>query len=374
MNHTTDVTKWIPAQSLQTDEHKIVWRQRSTPPIQQIGNTSWLEYISNTTEWESHLLSHSELLRDMAYIKSILQNHSNTITCVSDGGVDNELGSYGWVIAHNDEILLQGKGHVPGSPMSSQRAECCGKLSWLTWIIHAQIYHDFEVGCCIESYCDNKSVVTKSKRSNDYANPSYTITPNYDMFKTIFDQQQRISEHRLIDTKWVKGHQDIRPNEQLPLEARLNIKADALATEAKQDILDNIIPATEYMFPAGQVSLICDNKIVSSQEHHILRWRFSEFELHEYYARLFNVKTSQLHQVNWAGLRIARNKLSPSEQTFSIKQMINWLPTGHKLQQYGKEITNCPLCDHPFEDGDHLWTCTTRLDRNKQTIISFECT
>lgn len=74
---------------------------------------------------------------------------------------------------------------------------------------------------------------------------------------------------------------------------------------------------------------------------------------------------------NWAGLRIARSKMSSGEQSFSIKQMIGWLPTGHKTKQYGQLVNNCIHCQHPDETVDHLWLCPSRSEQNKIVVDEF---
>ena len=151
----------------------------------------------------------------------------------------------------------------------------------------------------------------------------------------------------------------------------MNIKADELASSARSDISTGKIQPTQYSFPAGVVSLKRDNRLISSQETHILRWRYSEFQLQEYYVRFFKVPRRKLHNVNWAGLKLARNRMPIGAQTFSIKHMIDWLPTGFKLRQFGKEITNCHLCNAPGEDADHLWKCPSRSIQNVTIISQF---
>jgi hypothetical protein len=365
-------TSLIPAEVVNESKQRINWSQRCNVKTRNDSiykESDWEIYKKSIPIWEKHVLQNIEFMDDEEKILEILSNEECTIYCVSDGGVEGSLGSYGWVISNGDCILVSGKGSTPGHPMSSQRAESCGKLSWLTWIVHFSEFHKTQIKCTIQSYCDNSSVVSKSKRENNFANPSYTTTSNFDIFKSIYIQQERLNTPNLKNTEWVKGHQDnTKSVENLSLEARLNIQADTLASEALRFLIAQEWSVPDIQFPAAIVSLVCDGKIQSSNEVHKLRWRYSEFELQRYYEKRLKVNSKQLHRLNWTGLRIARNKLSISEQDFSIKHVIGWTPVGCKIRQYGEQETNCPLCNVTCETIDHLWQCASREQKNRDTI------
>ena len=63
-----------------------------------------------------------------------LSRVSRKLLLVSDGGVRSDVGSFGWVIGTDRQILVRGKGRAFGSPMTSFRAEtfaCWDALRWL---------------------------------------------------------------------------------------------------------------------------------------------------------------------------------------------------------------------------------------------------
>jgi hypothetical protein len=62
---------------------------------------------------------------------------------VSDGGMVNGYGSYGWIIANADE-LTRGRGEAEGAGelMQSFRAEGYGMIAALRYILHAFTYTD----------------------------------------------------------------------------------------------------------------------------------------------------------------------------------------------------------------------------------------
>lgn len=147
---------------------------------------------------------------------------------------------------------------------------------------------------------------------------------------------------------------------------------DKLTFEAYEDLRLRKLDSTEYLFQHGIAWVIADGRVQNSQETCLLRWRFAELELQKHYAdKVLHVKVNELHMFNWAGLRIARSKMSSAEQSFSIKQMIGWLPTGHKTKHYGQLVNNCAHCQHPDETVDHLWLCPSRAEQNKIVVDEF---
>jgi hypothetical protein len=84
---------------------------------------------------------------------------------VSDGGMVNGYGSYGWIIA-NDDKLTRGQGEAEGAEelMQSFRAEEYGMLAALRYIVHAFTYTDNwpETNKTIHMYCDNLALVQRN--------------------------------------------------------------------------------------------------------------------------------------------------------------------------------------------------------------------
>eukprot|EP00957_Ditylum_brightwellii_P038258 2892986-Ditylum_brightwellii.AAC.1 len=74
---------------------------------------------------------------DKEDLKHLLEENT-TIYLVTDSGVKDNIGYYGWVMATVIEILCKAKGHAPGplKQMKSLRAESIGLLSILCFITH----------------------------------------------------------------------------------------------------------------------------------------------------------------------------------------------------------------------------------------------
>jgi hypothetical protein len=115
--------------------------QQDTPEISELD--SFNKYIESLQDWERNLLrkiGNTRNVDDM--VQSIIQ--SDTAYMVSDGGLVNGYGSFGWIIANETE-LIKGRGKAEGLQdlMQSFRAKGYGMLAALLQqpqVIHALIW------------------------------------------------------------------------------------------------------------------------------------------------------------------------------------------------------------------------------------------
>ena len=154
----------------------------------------------------------------------------------------------------------------------------------------------------------------------------------------------------------MQGHQDKHtPFESLSRPAQLNVIADALATRARHTSHSDDQLST-VAFPSCPAYLLNEGQIQSSQEMQPLRWKWSDFNLEDYYKGRLQMPKSVLRRINWQAYRISRRRLSPAEQTFATKILTRWLPTGKRIEKYGATATACHRCGDD-ETVDHLFQC-----------------
>lgn len=119
---------------------------------------------------------------------------------VSDGGEDNGLGYYGWVIATKDDIIVEHKGHAYGNKrlIKFLRTESIGVLSIAYFIHQFCKFYEIRIGnkVCIY-YCDNKTVVERINFYNKgtILNTSQTLSPDYDLQAQIETTLKEIKVH-----------------------------------------------------------------------------------------------------------------------------------------------------------------------------------
>jgi hypothetical protein len=90
-----------------------------TPQTPDNPRKKWNRFIKTIPEWERKLIEHSTAA-DSGNLSLItaLENPKEILTFVSDGGVKDGKGSFGWVIGNSGgSIIAQGEGMVWGSPL-----------------------------------------------------------------------------------------------------------------------------------------------------------------------------------------------------------------------------------------------------------------
>jgi glutaredoxin len=259
--------------------------------------------------------------------------------------------------------------------MSSHRAEGFGKLSWLVFIHRFSEFHQICPLNKVYSFCDNKAIVSGTKLQNEYESSYKALCPNFDVLLAISITQTTVFGRwkHLQNTLHVKAHQEEKkPYDELSIEEKLNVKADELASEVLRQLINQETVCEKWHLPHCKAYLRVDESILSSSETNTLRWRYSEYNLQNYYSNKFKIPLRQLHQINWAALRLARNKLTPGQQTFSIKHAIGWMATGTRMQMIGKNlVTSCPYCKAE-EDTDHILLCPSMQEYMENKIIEFQ--
>ena len=168
-------------------QYTIQWSSKDIISNNNIVNdiNSWKKYILTIHAWEQVIIKNITMNCTIDEFNNILLNTNESLIVVSDGGCIQNIGSFGWVMGTNEHELIQGRGTVPGSPMSSHRAEGIGKLSWLVYIKHYLIFNKLNIKCKVTSYCDNKAIVDQTGIHIDYTRSKEAMDPNYDVLRTI---------------------------------------------------------------------------------------------------------------------------------------------------------------------------------------------
>eukprot|EP00957_Ditylum_brightwellii_P155919 11868894-Ditylum_brightwellii.AAC.1 len=79
-----------------------------------------------------------------------------------DGGLDNGIGYYRWVVVSDQKILWENKGHAQGKSHQIEilRIEGIGLLSVVIFLCHCTLCHHIRVNMDrVIHYCDNMGVV-----------------------------------------------------------------------------------------------------------------------------------------------------------------------------------------------------------------------
>eukprot|EP00957_Ditylum_brightwellii_P082199 6250295-Ditylum_brightwellii.AAC.1 len=89
---------------------------------------------------------------------SKLQYNWGEIWWVTDGGLDDDIGYFGWVIAIDQQILWKNRGHTPGHEeyIETLRTEGISHLLLAVFMKHYLIFHEVRIDQDQTiHYCDN---------------------------------------------------------------------------------------------------------------------------------------------------------------------------------------------------------------------------
>ena len=153
----------------------------------------------------------------------------------------NGYGSYGWIIANEDEIT-KGRGEAEGARdlMQSFRAEGYSMLAALKYILHAFKYTKNwpEQAKTIHMYCDDLPLIQRIgwHEKQIVTTPKDVFRSDYDLEVAIQETINSLRDKKIhIKEKYVRGHQDDHAEyNNLRHEEQLNVKADKEATTALQ--------------------------------------------------------------------------------------------------------------------------------------------
>ena len=325
------------------------------------------DYISvKTEEWEKDLLK-NYTIADYPKLKQAIET---SIITVNDGGANAEqtIGSFGWVIATDKEVLAHGGGYTRGSPISSFRAEAYGRMAVLTFVIHFAKYYNanFKTATMI-NYCDNLSLLQRQKQFNKEGvrTPGNFIKNDIDTTITLRNIQTNIPNMTYLH---VKGHQD--NTTPIPWPAQLNIQADAIATEYLQqqnDVADMIL-----LQPCKAYLQIC-NTIKTGDELEILNEKAAIQEHQKYMCEKLQWHPNQYQSVNWKSIKTTIKNVSSTCHRMIIKMVTGWLPTNHINHRQSHTTDKCSRCNE-IETNLHLFHCPRRQEWREKFIVDLENT
>jgi hypothetical protein len=329
--------------------------------------TTFNKYLESKEEWIQQLLFKWIAVAKEAYLDDKLRSE-RTITLVSDGGFNRGKGSFGCVIECDGMELMTVAGKAPGKDdlNSSFRCEAYGMLAGLCLLKHIQMYFEHEPhhDRNLAVFCDNLGLINRLNHNRDsqmtlgaYNSPDIDVE-----LQLLFEIKDLTARGYTVKMEHVKGHQDATtPIDQLSKEARLNVRADELATDALKSQVHGIY----CELTANPVSLWIDNQPITSKVKTCVRTAHLSKPLLTHLMTKLDVDQQTLDCIWWTvhGKAI---KVLPSRDRMRIQKFIHkrWA-TNHREAKYYKHMRPaCSVCDNLDEDEDHILRCTSDR-RNK---------
>ena len=146
------------------------------------------------------------------------------IWIVSDGGLANTSGYYGWVIASDTDILHEGKGRVPSNPsqIDSLRTESMGM--YYAILIMRSLLYKYHLTQEINLASDNSELIKRTKHYYKYGyNDNKTPhAPHSDIQSEINFMLTDTFPH--LNILHVRCHQDAKKKSNLTWVEILNVR------------------------------------------------------------------------------------------------------------------------------------------------------
>jgi hypothetical protein len=168
------------------------------------------QYIRSLPRWYRRLLTRYDQIASSAQIWKAFRRKRYPIDIASDGGLSDQIGTFGWKIVTNvrqTEHVVQGSGPIdgPAAVGSSTRSELGGFTAPLLLITAITKFWGIRHSCSFRWYTDSRSAISKVRiyttkgKSNKH--------PDHSDYLMVI-QSLAAELKRPIAPCWVKGHQD----------------------------------------------------------------------------------------------------------------------------------------------------------------------
>jgi hypothetical protein len=160
------------------------------------------EHVDTLEDWERNLLRTTGNVRNTEDVCHQI-NTSNKTYMVSDGGMVNGYGSYGWIIA-NDSDIQKGRGEAEGSRnlMQSYQAKGYGMLAALRYILQAYRHTGIWPTSpkTVHMYCNNLALIQRIgwQEKIIVTTPKDVFRPDYDNEASTKETIEILRHHKIF--------------------------------------------------------------------------------------------------------------------------------------------------------------------------------
>ena len=299
----------------------------------------------------------------------------------SDGGLDGNRGTHGWVLASKKHVLFRCSGPVDGfvSTESLTRSELAGCASSLLLITVIARMWGLRHRCSFCWITDSRAAISRiTKYVLSGGRCIKQMPDDADLISLIATLYREL--RRQFRPEWVKGHQDsLQSYERLPFKARLNIDADFLATRYRLRGRLKSSPLVDHQ--TGQkVSILINGKRLTSQFDSCIRYHINGYHLRRYMQEKHSWSDCTWDDVDFHLFGQHFKRLPPHLQVTHMKRVHGQLPLGKRRYEQSRikepTLKLCPCCKFQDETADHLLRCvdnpvhSTSLQQLRRDILT----
>ena len=373
---TSETHTWayVPADIFRESDHfRIKFRGYILPTIPTPA-TSFMEYAESRHPAKRRLLQGLELIHDDAIFWIRRQWETEGLLISATDGSAPADGTFGWILALPDGTpLVECSGPADGAPdqISSGRAESTGVLSIGIFMRLAAEYLEIVPGGICRNYIDSTAALNRARRAGQ---------PQRMLRSRISSDMDLTTAYRALGAKiygymkmlWVKGHQDRHLTAaQMPISAKLNQRADALAEEYRENN-----QGTKHMnsqpraapVPGQKVQLIVNGFAITKSHARWIRYQITGYDQRKYLQDKHEWRNETWESIDWYGFGKAIKAQAPTMRRRITKFIHGWWNTGTQRRKINKrDFILCPRCKLRRETTDHVLHCS-RLSETTQNF------
>ena len=328
-------------------------------------------YLKSLPGWYQRLLY---VFRQVATDVTIWKEFRSKkkVTIVSDGGLADGIGTFGWkIVGTKNQTLFAGAGPVDGPHEmgSSTRSELGGLAAPLFLVVALARFWGLKHKCRYRWITDSKAAISKVTVVTRVSHQLRRAPDNSDYLMVIRSLRRELGKP--IETTWVKGHQDGETSyDDLSDSAKHNVDVDAMATWYRDNLPSAPIRNKEHIAEEMFSITIQGTRYSTKVEDHI-RYHVNGYYIRQYMQSKNRWNDQTWTKVNLSALAIYRRRLPPKDQHWALKLIHDQLPLGKQRAQRSQvtddNLQLCPCCQRTTEDRNHFLLC----DRNPNHTLSW---
>eukprot|EP00957_Ditylum_brightwellii_P205773 15345335-Ditylum_brightwellii.AAC.1 len=254
------------------------------------------------------------------------------------------------------EILVKHKGRACGNPnlIESLQTESMSTLSLLCFLLCFYQFHKITLRHKICGQCSNNNTVVCQitwYQTCLLLPPNATIIPDYDVQAQI---EQVLTD---LQATWpiahVKGHQT---GWNLSWEAKLNIEADALATESKETLSMQARNLSPPLYPACHIGVYLNGQLLTWQIQRELQQAYMQVELITHVQEKFKWTKTTYYAIDWSTHDQNFRQFSYYSHKFLVK-LIHECLLVRKASYNLCPVNTCLCCRVHLETNGHFLAC-----------------
>lgn len=352
-----------PLTAREVQENTTTHGMPQPPTVQKDNPTSFptlMTYIKSLPRTQRRMISDVKQVATDLQIWRAFRSRER-LTIASDGGLDGQHGTFGWVLATKKLTLFECGGPVDGpfDTISSTRSELCGYASALLLITAVSRNWGLRHRCTFRWITDSKSALSRAIRMVRIRSRLTRLPPDSDLLTLISSLMWEL--RRSIVMKWVKGHQDkLTAYDTLSTDAKLNMTADFLATRYR--LRGRIKPTSHLDHPSTQrISIVLNGTRLTSQIDECIRYHINGYQMRLHMQSKRHWSNRTWDQVDFDLFGKHYQRMSSPMQVFKTKLSHDQLPLGktrlHRSAVHDHNISLCPCCGTHSEDVNHFLRC-----------------